>query len=224
MTGDKPKRRPGRPRTREKMLQLRVQDPITSLPPTARRLLDGARRVLERDGFSALTLSAVAEEADESKASIGYHFGNKEGLIVSLIDSLVHESNRGLITETHRYPLGEQRLRVLMEGERQIIEDTGSFATLLEILPHAMREESLRRRIAELYVGYRETVLSVLDSQDDPNQVPLASFAALTIAVVDGLSIQHGLDPDRVDVEAATLLWLKMARCLLGEIGLVDMG
>lgn len=224
MTGAKPKRGPGRPRSREKLLQLRVQDPLAPLPPTASRLLDAAKRILERDGFSALTLSAVAGEAGESKASIGYHFGNKNGLIVALVDSLVHEANRGLITETHRYPMGEQRLRVLMEGERQIIEDTGSFITLLEILPYAMREESLRQRIAELYVGYRGTVLSVLDAQDDPNRAALASFATLTIAVVDGLSIQHGLDPEHVDVEAATMLWLQMARCLLGEISLVDVG
>jgi len=87
-----------------------------------------------------------------------------------------------------------------------------------------MREESLRTRIADLYVGYRDTVLRALDAQDDPNRAALASFASLTIAVVDGLSIQHSLDPARVDVEAAALLWLKMARCLLSEIGLVDIG
>lgn len=219
-----PKRGPGRPRTRDKSRLLRVQDPIESLPPTARRLLDAARRILERDGFSALTLSAVAKDADESKASVGYHFGNKEGLIVALVDSLVHEANRSLITETRRHPMGEERLRVLMEGERQIVEDTGGFVALLEILPYALREESLRRRVADLYSGYRDTVLDALEARDDPNHAALATFATLTIAVVDGLSIQHALDPERIDVEAAIALWLKMARCLLGEIGLVDIG
>ena len=136
----------------------------------------------------------------------------------------MHEANRGLITDTRVYPMGEQRLRVLMEGERKIIEDTGSFVMLLEILPYAMRDESLRRRIADLYAGYRDTVLSVLDVHDDPSRAPLAAFAMLTIAVVDGLSIQVGLDPDAVDVEAATMLWLQMARCLLSDLGLVDMG
>ena len=224
MTEAEPKRGPGRPRTRAKALQLRALDPIASLPPTAVRILEAARRILVRDGFSALSLSAVADEAGESKASIGYHFGNKDGMIVALVDSLVHEANRGLVTQTHQYPMGEQRLRVLMEGELRIIEDSASFVALLEILPYAMRQESLRIRIAELYVGYRDTVLSALDAQDDPNRSSLASFASLTIAVVDGLSIQHGLDPARVDIEAATLLWLKMARCLLSDIGLVDMG
>ena len=224
MAQDEPKRGPGRPRTRAKALQLRALDPLASLSPTAVRILEGARRILVRDGFSALSLSAVADEAGESKASIGYHFGNKDGLIVALVDSLVHEANRGIVTETHLYPMGEERLRILMEGELRIIQDQASFVALLEILPYAMREESLRTRIADLYVGYRDTVLRALDAQDDPNRAALASFASLTIAVVDGLSIQHSLDPARVDVEAAALLWLKMARCLLSEIGLVDIG
>jgi AcrR family transcriptional regulator len=206
------------------MRKLRIEDPIASLPPTARRLLDAARTILERDGLTALTLSAVAAEADESKASIAYHFGNKDGLLVAVLDSVVHEANRGLITDAHLYPMGEHRMRVLMEGERKIIEDAASFVALLEILPYAMREESLRRRIADLYSGYRSTVLSVLDAQDDPARAPLAAFAMLTIAVVDGLSIQHSLDPENVDIEAATMLWLQMARCLLGDLGLVDMG
>lgn len=219
-----PKRRPGRPRTRQQALELRVQDPIESLPPTARRLLDAARRILEREGFSALSLSAVAEEADESKASIGYHFGNKEGLIVALVDSLVHEANRALVTQTHQYPLGDDRMRVLLEGEREIIEDTQGFIALLEILPYAMRRESIRSRIAELYAGYRSTVLDALDATQSSPRNELASFALLTIAIVDGLSIQYALDPDRVDLEGATQLWQRMGRCVLSDLGIVDMG
>lgn len=224
MDTEQPKRRPGRPRTRQKALELRAQDPIESLPPTARRLLDAARRIMERDGFAALSLSAVAAEADESKASIGYHFGNKDGLIVALVDSLVHEANRGLVAETHRYPLGDTRLRVLMEGERRIIEDTQSFVALLEILPHAMRHDSIRGRIADLYAGYRTTVLDVLDSSEGTPAHDLASFALLTIAIVDGLSIQYALDPERVDLEAATNLWQRMGRCVLSDLGIVDIG
>lgn len=224
MDTEEPKRRPGRPRTRQKALELRAQDPIESLPPTARRLLDAASRLLERNGFSALSLSAVAAEAGESKASIGYHFGNKEGLIVALVDFLVHEANRGLVAETHRYPLGDTRLRALMEGEQRIIEDTQNFVTLLEILPYALRDDSIRTRIAELYTGYRSTVLDVLDSNESTPAHELASFALLTIAIVDGLSIQYALDPARIDLEAATKLWQRMGRCVLSDLGIVDIG
>jgi hypothetical protein len=37
----------------------------------------------------------------------------------------------------------------------------------------------------------------------------------LMIAIVDGLAIQHGLDPDGADVRAATELWERLARPFL---------
>jgi AcrR family transcriptional regulator len=217
-----PRRRPGRPSTRGHLGSLSAKDPIEVLPPTALNILGAARRILERDGFASLSLSAIAEEAGEAKASIGYHFGNKEGLIVALLDSLVHEANRSLITETHRFPMGEQRVRSLVEGEERIVEDIESYRPLLEILPHALRDESLRERVAELYAGYRETVLEVLDASTGPDRGTLEPFAMLMIAVVDGLSIQHALDPEGINVRAATALWERMMRAYLRDLGIID--
>lgn len=87
-----------------------------------------------------------------------------------------------------------------------------------------MRDESIRGRIAELYAGYRGTVLDVLDASQGTPRSELASFALLTIAIVDGLSIQYALDPTRVDLEAATQLWQRMGRCVLSDLGMVDIG
>jgi len=40
-------------------------------------------------------------------------------------------------------------------------------------------------------------------------------FAMLMIAIVDGLAIQHGLDPDGADVRSATELWERLAQAFL---------
>ena len=131
------------------------------LPPTARRILAAAKRLLVSDGFKALTLSAIASEADESKASIGYHFGNKDGLVAALVDSLTHDANRALIQECSSQPPGSARVRAFLEGEQRIVADVSSFQAFFEVLPYAMRDPSLRGRVAALYDGYRETVLAV---------------------------------------------------------------
>jgi len=60
---------------------LLLEDPMESLPPTAQRILAAAQRLLASGGFEALKLSAIAREAGESKASIGYHFGNKSAVL-----------------------------------------------------------------------------------------------------------------------------------------------
>jgi AcrR family transcriptional regulator len=47
-------------------------------------LLEAARRVLERDGLSGLTLRAVAREAGVSHAAPTHHFGDLTGLVSEL--------------------------------------------------------------------------------------------------------------------------------------------
>jgi hypothetical protein len=44
------------------------------------------------------------------------------------------------------------------------------------------------------------------------------------IAIVDGLAIQHGLDPEGADVAAATALWERLVRPYLAAAGALDQG
>jgi AcrR family transcriptional regulator len=201
---------------------LDVADPMDALPPVARTILEAARRLLSEGGYEALTLSAIAAAADEPKASIGYYFGSKDGLVVALVDSLVHEANRALLAGTERLPMGEQRLHALIDGEVRIADDVESFRSFFAILPYALRDERLRERVGGLYEGYRETVLRCLAAADEEERRSvMLPFAMLMIAIVDGLAIQHGLDPDGVDVRAAVELWERLARAYLAERGVL---
>jgi TetR/AcrR family transcriptional repressor of bet genes len=193
---------------------------MTTLPPTAQRILAAARRVLERDGFDGLRLQAIAEEAGEPKASIAYHFGNKAGLVATLVDYLMHDANLALIRETQRLPVGEERIHALVDGERRIVADRDAQQQFFEVLPHALRDPALRPRVATLYEGYRETVLRCLGAGDETDRRRLLPVAMLMIAIVDGLAIQHGLDDD-LDVTAAIELWERVVQPYLNEAGAV---
>ncbi len=197
---------------------LLLEDPMEALPPTAQRILAAARRLLVSGGFEALKLSAIAAEADESKASIGYHFGNKEGLVAALVDSLAHDANRGLIEQTAALPSDEQRFHALIDGETRIAADAESFLAFFATLPHALRDPVLRPRVAALYEGYRDTVVRALGTNDPVVMGRLKPFAMLMIAIVDGLAIQHGLDPDDSALEAAISLWERLSLAFVDEI------
>lgn len=204
---------------------LGIDDPVDALPPVARTILDAARRLLAEGGYEALTLSAIAEAAEEPKASIGYYFGNKDGLVVALVDVLTHEANRALLAETEGLPMGEQRLHALIDGEVRIADDLETFRSFFAILPYALRDERLRGRVAALYEGYRETVLRCVAAADEGDlRRGMLPFAMLMIAIVDGLAIQHGLDPEGVDVRAAVELWERLARGYLSEQGILPAG
>ncbi len=203
---------------------LLLEDPMEALAPTAQRLLAAAQRLLASGGFEALKLSAIAREAGESKASIGYHFGNKAGLVTALVDSFAHDANRGLIEDSGQLPKGEERIHALIDGETRIAADAESYQSFFEVLPHALRDDDLRERVAALYDGYRDTVLRCLDATDPAASEQLRPFAMLMIAIVDGLAIQHGLDPEGADVAAATALWERLVRPYLAEAGSLDQG
>ncbi len=197
---------------------LLLEDPMRALPATARNILAAAQRLLADGGFQALRLSAIAREAGESKASIGYHFGNKDGLVAALVDSLAHDANRELIQQTAELPRGEERLHALIDGETRIAADEASFQSFFDVLPHALRDDAIRPRVAALYDGYRDTVLRALGAEDEEARRRLRPFAMLMIAIVDGLAIQHSLDPEHADVRTATELWERLVEPYLGRL------
>lgn len=190
---------------------------MASLPPVAQNILQAARRLLDRGGFNALRLQAIAEEAGEAKGSIAYYFGNKQGLIAALVDCLAHDANLAVIDATKGLPTGERRLHALVDAEQRIVADVGSFRAFFEILPHVLRDDGLRPRVARLYEGYRETVLRALGAANSPGGEPLEAHAMLTIAIVDGLAIQLALDPENVDIAPATALWERLLRTSLAR-------
>src|SRR3954463_13275580 len=63
------------------------------MPParTKDRLLDAAGAVVMRDGAQALTLDAVAQEAEVSKGGLLYHFKSKRELVEGLTERWLAE-------------------------------------------------------------------------------------------------------------------------------------
>ncbi|HJW74752.1 MAG TPA: helix-turn-helix domain-containing protein, partial [Thermoleophilia bacterium] len=137
-------------RDRQEAPGISLEDPMATLAPAARRILAAARRLLDEGGFGALRLQAISRASGEPKASIAYYFGNKAGLIEALVDSLIHDANLALITETENLPLGQERVHALVDGETRIVADSESFRAFFEVLPHVLRDDRLRPRVARL--------------------------------------------------------------------------
>lgn len=61
-----------------------------------RNLLEAATRIVQRDGVGALTLEGVARESGASKGGVLYHFPSKEALVLSMVESMVEDFEKGL--------------------------------------------------------------------------------------------------------------------------------
>ena len=192
-------------------LRFPLEDPLTSLPTTAQRILKAATRLLAERGFEAVTLENVAAEAGVNKASIRYNFGNKAGLIIAVADALIHDECLRLAADVESVP-EEERLHAAMVGMRRMILDAGSFRGFFDIFPHAMREPELRVRLFALYEWWYHQNLKWLGlavPNAEGNDM-LMGLAELIAAIPDGLSVQAGLDPDGFELSRplATLEFL----------------
>jgi AcrR family transcriptional regulator len=178
-----------------------IEDPLASLPKTAQKILSAAQRLLGERGYDAVTLENVAAEAGVNKASIRYNFGNKAGLIASVVDALMHEEFARMAKEMPVLQRDE-RLDAAMEAKRRMILSADEFRGFFDILPHAIRNDELRHRIAALYPYWYEQNLQWLGLQGagpEGRHELIQGLGQLMSAVVDGLSVQAGLEQDSFD-------------------------
>lgn len=199
--------------------QRRTDDPVEALSPTARRLVAAARRLLARGGFEALTVETVAAEAGAYRDAVRYHFGSKAAFVATVVDALAHEQSLEGARRTRGLPPGAARVRALVDADRRLVEDLGSFRDFFTILPHALRDDELRERVARLYDWYRALYAEALDGDDPGRTADLARLAHLMAAMTDGLAVQKLLDPEHVDLEGLYGLWARILEGVLAPAG-----
>ena len=179
-------------------LHFTFDDPLSSLPETARNLLVAAKEIVADEGFEALTLKAVSERAGENKAMVSYYFDNKAGLVAAVLDSVIHDEYLASL-DRMKDVTPQERIPRLVEEMRRMAESVDDFTVFFELLPHVLRDDVLRRRMAMLFRWYWKMKLEWLGVRDgarglaDPD---LLGVAQLLSAVIDGLAIQAAVDPD----------------------------
>ncbi len=207
----------------------------------ALNILHAAQRILVEKGFSGLTLRAIAAESGENSAMVQYYFGNKEGLVKAMIDSVFRDDQQEAADALSSVP-HEDWLPRFVDGLRRISESR-SFRVFFDVLPYALRNEGLRGRMARAYDSYRRIKRDWLWSEEavaqpGPESAPgpaagapapkeeevMLGVAELMTAVVDGLAIQEAID-DEFDMRRAyAVLEFLLQRSLpeLLETGLAE--
>jgi AcrR family transcriptional regulator len=188
------------------------------MAPTARRLLEAARRLFERSGYEALSLEEIGREAGENKSLIWYHFGGKPQLLVALSEWLIYEAVRSIQSHAEGMSPGVERQQAVWDDCRELAADSQVQRLYFELLPHLLDDRKTRRRLADLYARYRMLLATGLSLDDGPDRSgDERALASMLVALADGLAIQLLADPGSVDMVRVEKHWQTLVQVVLGS-------
>lgn len=141
-------------------------------------LLEAAKLLLTKKGFASVTTRELVAESGTNLASIGYHFGSKEGLLnAAVLDSMKD--------------WGDQL--------DEALQGLGGAESMDQI-------RVLLNALADSYPSHQDTVVASTETMARASRVPEIRTALTAMherARLDLAAMVLGVDPDAVDEEAA---------------------
>jgi AcrR family transcriptional regulator len=164
------------------------------------QLLEGAVECLKTKGYARTTARDIAAASGANLASIGYHFGSKEGLlnaaIIRLYEDWTEQMGAAAFADPDAPPLAQMAnswvaMLDAFEEQRPLM------VAFVEAIAQAERSDDLRRQMAIHLNESRERVADMVRSSlGDAAGVDVGVVASFLIAVSDGLVIQWLLSPE----------------------------
>lgn len=186
------------------------------------RLLEAAISCLQEQGYARTTSRDLVAASGTNLASIGYHFGSKEGLLnAALLEAfqrwlkplIALAAEPGPATPLERLRRGLEAVTDSMEENRPLV------AAALEAWAQLPRSADLRAAMkAGYYDFHRAIAATVRDAFAEAGvraEVDAETLATLIIALFDGLMVRWQLDPE--DPPSATRL-TEAAESALGAL------
>ncbi len=141
-----------------------------SAPPTpkgarqAQEILDAALRCLGRDGFSATSLSRVADEAGVSKRMVLYYFDSREALFDQLAESIgerlitaLDDAIDGLEDPAEAVTAGFSEMWTAITADRALL------VALFGVTTEAVTDARLDRTVSNFKDRFRDLLRKQLD-------------------------------------------------------------
>ena len=178
---------------------------------TRQRLLDAAALLFAERGIEAVSIDTVAEAADRTSGAVYAHFGNKEGLLDALLQSLVNETAAVMEAELTVAGDRDEQLGALWRTFVDPPPGPGRGWMLLEheLWLYANRHEPARAHLAARFAEARRLVAESMAAFEAEGNADLPGtpdeVAPLVLAMLVGLEMQHRLDPEAVPEGAAVI-------------------
>ena len=168
-----------------------------------RRILDAAEELFAERGFDRTSFVDIAKRSGISRGSIPWHFKNKDGLVMAVVERVV-----GRIWPAERYESVPSLTEVFAETAELL--RSGNSALVFMILVEALSDRGVvQEQYREFFARRREGIEVLLRLQRPATADPeKAAEQERTTAVARngallGIHLQALVDPGKVDLDAA---------------------
>jgi AcrR family transcriptional regulator len=162
------------------------------------QIMDGARQGLQRKSYADLTVDDICAAAGLSKGAFYVHFESKHALLAALIDDDASALGALMVDleASHRPAIDKIRqfLRALLERGA----DAGHAQARADALGVMLNDPDVRQQFNASVKRCRTRLARWIDdavAAGELTDVPSNAFAAMLLALADGLMLYHAADP-----------------------------
>ncbi len=166
---------------------------------TREQLIETAKELFLRDGYTVTSLEKVADEAGYSKGAVYSNFRNKDELCLAALDR-IHDEQVSMIAETLVGAEGmEGLLTAFQEWAERSIGDVAWTALEVEFATNARHSPHVRAELAARDKAIRDTIAGLLTDYAERFEITLpmsaddAATALLSLGI--GLGVRRAIDP-----------------------------
>ena len=166
-------------------------------------LLDGAKRCLVQKGFARTTARDIVKESGANLASIGYHYGSKDALLVQAYVALVEEWGDGVQPGAGTPPTTPARSldrfrEVWTHVTDSLPESRAVWLLSFEIVLLGDRLPEVRRLLADAQEASRSGLIPLFTDvpETDLDKAVVDTEGRFYLTLLQGLMLQWLFDPD----------------------------
>jgi AcrR family transcriptional regulator len=161
-------------------------------------IIEAAWRCVARKGFGDLTVDEVCAEADLSKGAFYGYFASKQALLLALLEEDAAVLDRLLERLDATSISNVERLRRFTRAMLEWGEDPAQVQVRADLWAAMLTEKAVRARFSATVRRRREVLrgwINAATAAQELVDIPANAFAAILLALGDGLTLHAGLDP-----------------------------
>ena len=158
---------------------------------TRARLIDSAMKLFSTRGYDHATIDDISQDAGYSKGAYYFHFSTKEDILIELLRRWSEDRSTALAGAGGDD--GASDIRAMLEALFSYDSDRRWPGVLLEFWAQSMRNEDVKKRVAQVYASARQNLAAAFNEASARGEITVESAedaATIALATHDGYAVQ----------------------------------